>query len=737
LAGEDLGLFGRQLNIASGGLGLFRSAVSDAAQSAVGIAGNLLSGSMALTDYSDALVTNTKLFGVLGETIKGLTKFAEASLEEYQSLTGIGATFGKEMVEIKMTAAELGMTVEDMTKMFQNNMSSLSNFGGTTDAAVQSFRAFSKSVLDSDLGTNMRRMGYTVSDINELLLAQGELIQADPMGRAAGRNQDVSAEAAMRLATEMDRLSKLTGKQRSEIQDQMLADRRRGDLQFYLQGKSAEEQEAFNNTLANIRTTMGDDAADAFIDMAIRGAPVTEATQQAFLAMGSEGQAAMQNLIGQLESGASFDEVSGTLSGFQGSVVDYMNSQEAANIGMLGGMNATSSAFGSMKEQMYDFENRINAGAQAGETATQTINRLNGEIAAQQETQLESAENNIIDSTIAMQEQIRETVMEVQRQALERLEDMGVQAINTVRDTIGDNIEQISGFVNNAIDGLLTVGESAVNNGAQGAIQELMNQLMGGGAGALSDEEVAAELGGISEAVNGVSPPIVEAVNGANDDRAADEIVTQEQVDTANQSLSEAVTQRQEAEAALTELTNRQTELVEAGQFERASDLQAEINVAEAEATRAAEAAEATRRVAESLSHMQRTGNVRGFASGGRLGAGELGMVGEMGPEFVTGPMNVLDTISSRNVMGLIQATQSIGSNFARQAQDSTAMQQNMISTSGDMRDVVSSLQNSFGNMNGLLSRLVDIQVGAADSQRRTMKATRGLGGNLLKGVNA
>jgi len=108
-----------------------------------------------------------------------------------------------------------------------------------------------------------------------------------------------------------------------------------------------------------------------------------------------------------------------------------------------------------------------------------------------------------------------------------------------------------------------------------------------------------------------------------------------------------------------------------------------------------------------------------------------------MGPEFVTGPMNVLDTISSRNVMGLIQATQSIGSNFARQAQDSTAMQQNMISTSGDMRDVVSSLQNSFGNMNGLLSRLVDIQVGAADSQRRTMKATRGLGGNLLKGVNA
>lgn len=727
MAGEDIGIFGSLINRAGREAA---SGLSQAAQSAVGIAGNLVSGSMALSDYSDAIVANTGLFGVLGETIKGLTKFAEQSLQEYQSLTGIGATFGKEMVEIKMTAAELGMTVEDMTKMFQNNMSALSNFGGTTDAAVQSFRAFSKSVLDSGMGTAMRRMGYTVNDINELLLAQGELIQADPMGRAAGANQQVSAEAAMRLATEMDRLAKLTGKQRDEIQDQMLADRRRGDLQFYLQGKSAQEQEAFNNTLANIRTTMGDDAADAFIDMAIRGAPVTEATQQAFLAMGSEGQAAMQNLIGQLESGASFEQVSGTLAGFQGSVVDYMNSQEAANIGMLGGMNSTSAAFGSMKEQLYDFENRINAGAQAGETATQTINRLNGEIAAQQETQLQAAETNVIDSTIAMQEQIRETVVEVQRQALERLEDMGVQAINTVRDTIGDNIGELTGYVTNAIDGLLTVGEAAVSNN-QSAIQEILNQLMGTGAGG-EGEELTAE--GIGQATGGAlsnGPPIptaeTEDIPGQTNELIQPQIeIAQEAIDNARAELAEAETRLAEANARVAEMT-------EAG-F-RAQDPQ--LEAAQSEATRAADMADAARRATESLSHMNRTGSVRGFANGGRINDNELAMVGERGPEFVTGPLNVLDTVSSGNVMSLIQSVQSIGSGFSRQAQDSGTMQQNMISTSNDMRTVVGELQNSFGNMNGLLARLVDIQSGAADSQRKTYKATRGLGGNLLKGVNA
>lgn len=716
---DDIGMFGRLLRNSAGQVS---GAFSDAAQSAVGITGNLLSGSMALSDYTDALVTNTDLFGVLGDTIKGLTKFAEQSLEEYQTLSGIGATFGKEMTEIKMTAAELGMSVEDMTKMFQQNMSSLSAFGGTTDSAIASFRAFSNEVLSSDVGTNLRRLGYTVGDINELLLLQGELIQQDPRGA----NQDISAQSAQDLANEMDRLAKLTGKQRDEIADQMRADRRRGDLQFYLQGKSAEEQDAFNKSLANVRATLGDGAADAFIDMAIRGAPVTEATQQAFLAMGTEGQAAMTDMIAQLESGASFEEVSGTMNRFQGSVVDYMNSSEAAQIGMLGGMNGVSGAYGDLKENMYDFENRINAAARPGESAADTIARLNSEMEEQQRIQMQTDADNILDSTIAMQETIRETVVAVQEEALQNLEAMGVSAVETVRDTIGDNIGQITGFVQNAVSGLFDVAENVVNGTAPGSTG-LPDT------GTLTGEDFAEGNGAAVAAQDRTTA----AVEGANAEATERETVTQEAVAQAEAAGLAAETASALAETRLTELQRQQHELAMQGQFDRAADLQTEIDSAESEATRAAEMASATQRTVESLSHMQRTGSVRGFADGGRMNAGELAMVGEQGPELMFGPGTVFDNATSGNILSLVNNARGIKSAVDQAVQDQQNTGQNDISNNSDIKEMVQVLQDRFGHLGGLMERLVQIESEGVNTQRRTYKATKGLNGNLLKGVNA
>ena len=189
---------------------MFGSEVKGATNSVVGLAGNLLSGSMKLSDYSKALDTNTKLFGKLGKVINALTMFAENSLAEYQSLTGIGASFGKQMTEIKIAAAELGMTVEDMTKLFKDNAEGLSALGGTTDSAISAFRNFSSSVLSSEAGTSLRRLGYTVEEINSNLLTYAEIAEQDnQLDRSAGRDRNASA---LEFAKELDALSKLTGK---------------------------------------------------------------------------------------------------------------------------------------------------------------------------------------------------------------------------------------------------------------------------------------------------------------------------------------------------------------------------------------------------------------------------------------------------------------------------------------------------------------------------------------------
>ena len=154
-----------------------------AASAALGLAGNLLSGSQSISAYSQALETNTKILGTFGKAVNGLVKFAEGSLGEYQQLTQLGATFGAQMADIKIAAAEMGMEVKEMTEFFLKNKDSMRGFGGTVEQGTQTFRNFSKGFLDDSAGfsNRLRMMGYNVGDINESLALFGELQEASTL----------------------------------------------------------------------------------------------------------------------------------------------------------------------------------------------------------------------------------------------------------------------------------------------------------------------------------------------------------------------------------------------------------------------------------------------------------------------------------------------------------------------------------------------------------------------------
>ena len=135
-----------QLRNLRGSFNLLGSEMKAAGKAGLAMAGELLNSNQQLSAYTSALEGNSMILGKFGKVINGLTKFAEESLSEYQTLTGIGATFGKEMSNIKIAAAEMGMSVKDMTDLIMNNSDSLRTFGGTTDLAISRFNRFSKKL---------------------------------------------------------------------------------------------------------------------------------------------------------------------------------------------------------------------------------------------------------------------------------------------------------------------------------------------------------------------------------------------------------------------------------------------------------------------------------------------------------------------------------------------------------------------------------------------------------------
>jgi hypothetical protein len=117
-----------------------------------------------------------------------------------------------------------------------------------------------------------------------------------------------------------------------------------------------------------------------------------------------------------------------------------------------------------------------------------------------------------------------------------------------------------------------------------------------------------------------------------------------------------------------------------------------------------------------------------GFANGGSIGPSGFGIVGEAGPEFVSGPANVTSARESMSVMqNLLKGIKALDNNVQSQAQNTATA----ISNTRDSGNV----EKKYDTMISLLSQLVNVELGASNTAQRTYRATKGLQGNMIRGL--
>lgn len=696
------------------GLSLFTGELRQATSAAVGLGGELLSGSQKLSDYSAALVGNTKILGNLGKVVNGLVQFAEQSLEEYQTLSGIGASFGKDMTQIKVAAAELGMTVADMSKFLMDNSESLRSFGGTTDQAISRFRNFSKEVLDSQVGTELRRLGYTAADINETLVTYNEIAQQDGLNNR--RSSQEQAQAAQDFAIELDRLSKLTGKQRADLAEEMKEARARGNVQALLMGKSADQQEAFTRTMTELKNTLGPQYEQLFLEMAQFGAPISKSAQQAYLTLGS----AQDEFEGMVANAMDPNGLASSVEATQGAFLNYQKTQESANLALLSGVSDIGDAAAQGYESSYAFANAMDAAAEAGESPAEALERTNLAIAEEQLTQMQNT-GGIIDATIQMQEAVRDLTVTAMSEVMPRLESMAMQGIQMFLDNMPSS-QEIAAQLGGAVGNLFNAAEaSAYRNEALDALNNFMQQY--GTTDTSLQEQQLERLGANTEAVTTTA----EEEEAGNNERH----------EATQAALEEARAQVAETEENLAALQAQQDRLIAEGNtasIEAAADIETQIRETEASLQQhIAEAARAS--AAEAAARLNVPLATSGRAEGGSIAPGEIAMVGEAGPEFMAGPGMVMSAKTSMGVMGnLMRSIRGLQQNV--QSQDSS--REETIST---IREAVSSTSSmsdqKLEQMIQILGQIARLQGTSGDHAKAMIRATKGLQGNMLKGIGA
>jgi hypothetical protein len=438
----------------------------------------------------------------------------------------------------------------------------------------------------------------------------------------------------------------------------------------------------------------------------LRGAPTTEATRGAMLAMGS-GADELYNAAAQFNSGdiGRFQE---SMAAARGAALDYQDTEEFRNTAILGGVSSISNAFADASGAAYDYKNAVDATKGAGQTAAQAEAEMRNQIQEQQVHQMEQV-TGIFDRTIDMQENLREVSTAVMENTIGRIEDVAIGALDRISAAM-PSASEIAAGINQGVDALFDI---AGFEDAKDTSRENMN---------INN----ALLEGINTTLGQNGEDVVAATQTAADNTAA---AIAEEGEQTSQRITTAEERLAEANARVAELTSQ-------GFTAMDPPMQAAREAAE----RAAQGVETLRQnqahtnaALERFRESQQGGRrfSGGFAEGGSIPQGGYGLVGEAGPEFISGPANVMSAKTSMGVMQtLMKSIRSLDNNV-QEVQSNVA---NSISTSSAAQSQ-SMNDDKLDTMISLLGQLITVENMAVGTQRKTMKATKGLTGNMLRGV--
>ena len=251
--------------------------LADRAQATGDVLGKLSRAAAAGSGKIDDLTSAFKgrLYGV-GDGISAVGANLQSNVDTYRTLSSVGASFGQNLVTLRETAASAGLPLEDFAKLIKDNSQNLAAlFGSTTQGAVQ-FSKLSEQFRRTNIDV-LAPLGFTVDEINDTLLTNLTL-QRRTGNFIEGADQQ-QIESARSLALELDKLSKLTGQQRSALLKGMESQLNNERFLAFLGSQTDETRQRLQSFAASVGG-LAPGLAEGFQDLiANAGVPVTAASR--------------------------------------------------------------------------------------------------------------------------------------------------------------------------------------------------------------------------------------------------------------------------------------------------------------------------------------------------------------------------------------------------------------------------------------------------------------------------
>lgn len=225
------------------------------------------------------LVPTDLLKNIAGAGVSAIS-YIENTQDTFRALSKVGAGLNGNLGELQITASKTRMPIDTFANMVGNNSTLLAGFGRGVSDGARNFANLSNAMYEEGVIEGFMNLGMTVEEANEFVLKNTELTRRQ--SRLSNMDAGEQAKAAADLAKNMQIVAKLTGKEASALQDDLIARQRNGATQAKLRLLEMDgvkgAQEAYNKTQTALDAGPGI-LKNLFDDLMQTGAPMTEATK--------------------------------------------------------------------------------------------------------------------------------------------------------------------------------------------------------------------------------------------------------------------------------------------------------------------------------------------------------------------------------------------------------------------------------------------------------------------------
>jgi len=247
--------------------GAFFGGIGTALAGLKNFTGELIDGGTEIGDFS-------KHIPILGTLFGPFVGYLDKSIESFRTLSSVGASFGNDIESMRRAAATSGMSMDEFTGFIGENAETIRLFGNSVTTGANGFLALNKELKKTGKFTELKELGFSVMDINEGLVGYAAL--QSRLGRLQGQSTEQLANGAGNYLKELDKLAKVTGKSRKELEDSMAAQAADAGFRALANQLEAGSQEFMNfNASMALIDDIGGSTAIALKDLA-DGVPQTE-----------------------------------------------------------------------------------------------------------------------------------------------------------------------------------------------------------------------------------------------------------------------------------------------------------------------------------------------------------------------------------------------------------------------------------------------------------------------------